>query len=240
MTEQDEPARGRDAELLWGARQRPTRGPKPSLRLEDIVRVAIDIADAEGLDALSMQRIAAELGAGTMSLYRYVPGKNELVSLMLDTAIGAPPTVDTTSGWRAALDHWAHATLAVFQRHPWALATATTRRTLGPNETAFAETALRALAGTGLDPTTMMDTLMLLNGFVRGTAQLTVPAPEQGEGQPHLSADLIRESGSAHRFPTLMTVFEAAATEPERPQRGFEYGLQRILDGIEAHVNASG
>ena len=74
----------RSVELLWGQPERPNRGPKPGLSVERIVRVAIEIADAEGLPAVSMQRVASEFGFTTMSLYRYVPGKNELIDLMIE------------------------------------------------------------------------------------------------------------------------------------------------------------
>src|SRR6266496_4469960 len=101
------------AELLWGQRERPSRGPKPGLSLDGIVRAAIKIADAEGLDAVSMQRVAAEFGFATMSLYRYVPGKSELIDLMIDTAIGPPPDLSVIpGGWRPKLTVWA--------RHTWA------------------------------------------------------------------------------------------------------------------------
>src|SRR5689334_22149881 len=80
--------RARTADLLWGPRERPSRGPKPGLTRDGIVRAAIGVADAEGLAAVSMQRVAAEVGFTTMALYRYVPGKNELVALMVDSAVG--------------------------------------------------------------------------------------------------------------------------------------------------------
>src|SRR5215218_3749291 len=105
-------------EFLWGARAQPTRGPKPTLSLDRITDTAIAIADAEGLAAVSMQRVAAELGFTKMSLYRYVPGKAELVALMVERAIGDPPTIDTAD-WRAGLKDWSHQLLAGYLRHPW-------------------------------------------------------------------------------------------------------------------------
>src|SRR5215207_6107774 len=91
----------RTLELLWGARRRPRRGPKPSLSVEQIVSAAVEVADDEGLAALSMQRVAERLGFTTMSLYRYVPGKGELIDLMLDAAFGRPPDPeDEAPNWR--------------------------------------------------------------------------------------------------------------------------------------------
>src|SRR5438105_13318066 len=107
-------------ELLWGPGKRPSRGPKPGLSLERIVLAAIAIADAEGLSAVSMQRVAAECGFTTMSLYRYVPSKNELLDLMIDTAVGQPPKLhEIPGGWRPKLAEWAWQTWSGFHQHPW-------------------------------------------------------------------------------------------------------------------------
>src|ERR1700742_4126867 len=99
------------ADFLWHDRAKPTRGPKPALTLEQIADAAIAIADAEGLAAVSMQRVAADLGYTKMSLYRYLPGKAELVSLMLERGVGEPPAL-TAGGWREALTEWSRLLLA--------------------------------------------------------------------------------------------------------------------------------
>ncbi|GFJ93720.1 TetR/AcrR family transcriptional regulator [Phytohabitans rumicis] len=112
MTSQHDPTEQlrRTIDLLWGEWARPARGPKPSLTLDRIVDAAIALADREGIDALSMRRVAAELGAGTMSLYRHVPGKAELLALMLDKVSDPgrrPPAWQVPAGepwWR-----WWHA-----------------------------------------------------------------------------------------------------------------------------------
>src|SRR3954453_12429425 len=118
-------------EFLWGGRTQPTRGPKPALSLDGIADAAIAVADAEGLAAVSMQRVAADLGYTKMSLYRYVPGKAELVAAMLERAIGEPP--ETTGEWRPALREWAENLLAAYAAHAWSLAATTGRRPIGPN-----------------------------------------------------------------------------------------------------------
>src|ERR1700754_3557298 len=95
----------RSLELLWRRQQPPTRGPKQRLDLDEIVRAAIEVADADGLSALSMRKVAERLGVGTMSLYTYVPGKAELVDVMLDTVcgeVGMPE--DVPGGWRGRLE----------------------------------------------------------------------------------------------------------------------------------------
>src|SRR5687768_86463 len=97
----------RSLELLWGTGEPAARGPKPGLNLPRIVDAAVALADREGLGALSMRRVAAELGVGTMSLYRHVPGKGELLDLMLDKVGGMnedPSTWDSITDWRGALE----------------------------------------------------------------------------------------------------------------------------------------
>src|SRR4051794_8780616 len=107
-------------EFLWHGRSRPTRGPKPALTLDRITDAAIAVADAEGLATLSMQRVAAELGYTKMSLYRYLPGRAELIAAMVERGIGPPPGL-TAAGWREALTEWAEALLTRFTGHAWAL-----------------------------------------------------------------------------------------------------------------------
>src|SRR5580658_2476952 len=106
----------------WGVRERSHRGPKPTLSLERIVAAAVRVADADGLDAVSMGRVAAELGAAAMSLYRHVSAKEELLSLMVDAAWGdSPDPLADGEGWRSGLCRWAWAMRASIKRHPWAI-----------------------------------------------------------------------------------------------------------------------
>src|SRR6266496_1701688 len=96
-------------ELLWGLRTPPSRGPKPALTVERIAQAAIEIADADGFAAVSMQRVASHLGFTKMALYRYVADKAELLAIMIETAAGEPPDLGRVSGgWRPKLEEWAH------------------------------------------------------------------------------------------------------------------------------------
>src|SRR5436190_23908188 len=106
--------------LLWENRPPPKRGPMPTLRLDEITRAGIELADRDGLGALTMQRVAEAVGVTKMALYRYVPGKTELVALMVEGAVGAPPQAPP-GDWRARLEDWAQRLLERFARHPWAL-----------------------------------------------------------------------------------------------------------------------
>lgn len=245
MPDADEPRLTPKAELLWGDRKRPTRGRKPGLSLDRIVAEAIALADGDGLDALSMQRLAERLGKGTMSLYRYVSSKDDLIALMLDTAIGAPlRPEDDHEDWRANLARWAHETRDIFRAHPWTLQLVTTKRMMGPNETARLEGALRALSGLGLTPAQMMDTVLLVNGFVRGATQpdVDVPADEPDGVEPHdpSLSDVVENDVLHERYPTLAGVMAAEPSANDRTRaadEGFEFGLRCVLDGIEAQLS---
>ncbi|WP_067473923.1 TetR/AcrR family transcriptional regulator [Nocardia amamiensis] len=222
-------------ELLWGTQQRPKRGPKPALSLERIVAEAIALADAEGLANLSMQRLAERLGFTKMSLYRYVPGKAELVALMLDAALGAPPeiTVEPTSEepWRDRLGSWCATLYQRFREHPWSLEVSVGVRPIGPNELAWMESALGALAGTGLTNAERLDTIVLLTGHARSLVQ-QVRAMDAEALEKQIAgqfADLV--AAAAERYPESAAAFaeEGAAAGGEG---ALQFGIGRILDGL--------
>jgi AcrR family transcriptional regulator len=238
-------------DLLWGTRERPRRGPRPSLSLERIVAEAISLADAEGLGNLSMQRLAERLGCAKMALYRYVPGKSELVALMVDAALGDPPeppsqTSQTSptgrtpaSGeqqWRAVLRLWATTIFARYRQHAWAIEATAGSRPTGPNEMAWMETALAALAGTGLTGPERLDAVALLNGHVRSLVQVT-PV-----GQHDLEAEMARQIGAAlaahpDRYPQVLAAF-SESPPPTGRDNALDFGIDRILDGLAALIAA--
>ena len=146
MSDDDEHPIPPGIELAWGRRQRPTRGPRPGLTLDRIVAAGIKVAMTDGIGALSMTRVATELGVGTMSLYRYVAAKDELLTLMVDSALGTPPPAPADEDWRAGLTRWAVAVRDTYQRHPWALRVPISAPPLAPNNVAWLENALRAYA----------------------------------------------------------------------------------------------
>jgi Tetracyclin repressor-like, C-terminal domain len=174
-----------------------------------------------------------------MSLYRYVPGKTELISLMLDSVIGEPPRLDPRN-WRRALGRWANGNRAIFLRHPWTFVIVAGRRVLGPNETAWTEAALRAVSRTGLPPDTMLEVVFLLNSYVRGAVQLAVgQAAGDAANGPSFDLRVVRQTGQHDRFPLLLGLldaFESGDQAPPSDDDQFEFGLRRILDGIEALI----
>ncbi|WP_316525900.1 TetR/AcrR family transcriptional regulator [Kitasatospora brasiliensis] len=219
--------------LLWGPPAKPTRGPKPALSLERIAAAGVEIADAEGLGAVSMQKVAGLLDFTKMSLYRYVPGKAELVALMVESAVGEPPTAPEGVGWRGQLTAWAHHLADSFARHPWLLDATVGPRVLGPKELAWLERVVAALDGHGLTGPERMDAAVLLTGHVRGIAAQSRHTGPAGNPEAELLAALgtvIQEH--ADRFPAVA----AAMADPGGRDQALEFGLERILDGLAALV----
>jgi AcrR family transcriptional regulator len=217
--------------LLWERRPQPRRGPRPALTLEVIADTGIEIADADGIPAVTMQRVAESLGVTKMSLYRYVPGKVELVALMTDMALGAPAPLGS-AGWRPTLHEWAIQMFHRFWRHPWALEVTVGARAMGPNEIAWLEQAVAALDGTGLDGGEMLDVAVTLIGHVRTIAQ---HGAAMGSERPEQEMDSALAAIVRHRedrFPALAAALESAATHGSQDQ-ALDFGLNRILDGVE-------
>lgn len=215
--------------LLWGGRQRPARGRKPGLSLDLIATEAIAIADSEGLAALSMKRLAERLHSGVMSLYRYIPGKDELVALMLDTALGRPPAVADPTDWRRTSRDWAMALREIYHEHPWWITVSTVNRVVGPNETAWFEAELRALEALNLTPARRVNVALAISSYVRGAVQ-----PElNGANAPRFGHLAYPETH--HRFPLTTAAFQSVdADTAAELGRFFEFGLERLLDGIQA------
>jgi AcrR family transcriptional regulator len=233
----------RSMELLWGTKPPPSRGRKPGMTLERIVAAAIEVADAEGLDGLSMRRVADALGIGTMSLYRYVPSKAELHDLMLDAVVGEEPLADLTAdGWRPGLERYARVSLDGYLRHPWLLRASLTRGAMGPNQTGALDAVLAVLEGTGLTGGEMMAVVELITGYVRGVAQQRMDAAlvmkRSGMSDEQFWADfapLLDSHLSPERYPALTRIWRDAELDWVDT---FEFGLARLLDGIERLVDA--
>jgi AcrR family transcriptional regulator len=212
------------AALLWRAAPASGRtGARSALGIDRIVVAAVRLADSEGLAALSMRRVAGELGVGAMTLYGHVPGRGELLALMLDAVLGelhADERSVTSGNWRARLDAVARANRTFFLQHPWAAQVAGDHPPMGPNALRRYELELRAVDGLGLSELQMDHLVTLVDGFVRGSvgrAQRPAAAPPDGE---------------LDRFPTAARVSAATTAAREDAERSFEFGLERLLDGI--------
>jgi len=235
----------------WGVRDRPHKGPKPGLSLERIVAAAVQVADAEGLAAVSMSRVAAELGTAPMSLYRYVTAKDELLALMLDAAYGPYPTeppLETApdAGWRAGLSRWAWAMRAAMQRHPWVLHIPIRGLPTLPNEVAWFEEGLRCLQDTGLEENEKASAILLVSGYVRNAAMIDadIEAAVRASGKTPDEwmasyARTLTVLADPRRFPAL-TKFIAAGVfdRADPPEAEFTFGLDRVLDGLAALIQS--
>ncbi|MBU2662773.1 TetR/AcrR family transcriptional regulator [Actinoplanes bogorensis] len=195
------------------------RGRPPAHTREQVVDAAIGIADAEGLGALTMRRIAQDLGAGAMSLYTYVPDKDRLLDLMVDRVGGSLVVGKPTGDWRTDLIALAGAQRKLMLAHPWLPAALPNRRLTGRNMLAYLETGLACLEPTGLDGPTKLEIVALMTGFVASFV-----TSEQGGAAPQEEqVALIGEAVASGDFPQLA----AALTEGGQ---GREPGFDRIAD----------
>jgi AcrR family transcriptional regulator len=240
------PDAARGVDLLWGDRKRPSRGPKPALSVERIAQTAIGIADNEGLGALSMRRVADELGFTPMALYRYVPGKWELIELMADVGVGTPPeSIAAAPDWRGRLELWSTELLRIYMGHQWVLAVPLSGLRMGPNRLDWLESALAALGGTGLTEGEMLSAALVLDGHARTMAQI---AAGMAAAQETLGADewapafarMLEQVIDEERYPTLSGFLASGVFDKPAPDEedAFGFGLSRLLDGIAALIES--
>ncbi|MFC8285322.1 MULTISPECIES: TetR/AcrR family transcriptional regulator [Streptomyces] len=239
----------RSLELLWGTGDRPSRGPKPGLTLDRIVTAAIAVADAEGLAAVSMRRLSTELGTGTMSLYRYVPGKAELLDLMLDRVLGEPlpdepgrPAADPPApdDWRVAINRMATTYLDNLRRHPWLLKINQARTVLGPSALRGLELSLAALRSMGLRDPELIGVIITVNSFVEGLARTQGDA-EEAVAQTGLSDEEFWDSQRPYLERAMLSgAYPMMASMSEDTFSAdfdhFAFGLERLIAGFEVLV----
>ncbi|MGW0393794.1 TetR/AcrR family transcriptional regulator [Streptomyces sp. NPDC003042] len=243
---------GAAVRLLWGPPATPARGPKRGLTLRGIAAAGVGIADAEGLGGVSMQRVAGELAVTKMALYRYVPGKAELVALMVEEAMPDPAAALDSAlaaaggGWRERLGAWARELLAGFRAHPWLLEATVGPRAVGPREVGWLERSLAALEGCALSGAEAMDAVVLVSGHVRGIAEQERAAGAGGGGADRGGPDtelgavlgeVMRMRGAD--YPALGAALASVAEHGGQDQ-ALEFGLERILDGIGLLVERRG
>jgi AcrR family transcriptional regulator len=228
----------------WGVRERPTRGPRRGLSLEKIVAAAVKVAGSDGIGAVSMSRVAADLGASTMALYRYVGAKEELLALMMDAPLGPPPQPAEGDDWRTGLTRWAHTERKILLANPWIVHIPISAQPVTPNQMAWLDAALRCLVGTRLRPAEKMSVVLLVSGFVWREAMLTSDMIAAAKANDALA----RVPNSAYdsflvsvidevRFPALSALIaEGVQDQPWDVDGEFTFGLTRVLDGIEALV----
>jgi DNA-binding transcriptional regulator YhcF (GntR family) len=219
-----------------------SRPAEPGPDRDLVVSTAVAIADAEGLPALSMRRLAGELGIPTMSVYRHVADKEELVLLMMDKVMAAnpPPSLSPeTDDWRACVEALARLQWSMYRRHIWlAQAVSFTRPLLAPHAMAHTEWTMRALDGHGLDPSTQFRAAVMVANYVRGTA-VNLADEAQAEQETGLTdaqwmqsqQDRIAAVLATGQLP-MMARFMAADDREFHLDTLLEFGLQRLLDGL--------
>jgi AcrR family transcriptional regulator len=240
---------GRTLQLLWrDPGTVSTRGPKQGLTVDEIVHVATTIADAEGIEAVTMRRLAQALGVAPMTIYTYVPGKAELLDLMLDATYAGMRRRHTSGwSWQRRLTAIAEENRELFESHPWAATISTSRPPLGPGLMAKYEHELSALDNLGLSDIEMDASLTYVLGFVQGWARTAAEAraTQDASGMDDeqwwaANAPLLAQILDNHAYPTAARVGSAAGAA----QRGaynaahaFEFGWARVLDGLAALID---
>lgn len=231
-------------DLLWGRRERGRKGPKPGLSLDAIVDTAIAIADAEGLAAVSMARIAKDLGFTTMSLYRYVDSKDELLQLMWNASAAGAPEIEGDD-WRSRIRSWAIVQRRMLARRQWILELPLVTPPAGPNSLAFVEQALTSFEGTRLSDAERMGVIGLVSSYTLGEARMSYEASSAAaRGEPAFDyAAVLRAVVDDQTYPELHRI--AWSREVDDPdgtgeEESFLFGLDCILDGIAARIERAG
>ncbi|MEV7355795.1 TetR/AcrR family transcriptional regulator [Kitasatospora sp. NPDC091276] len=226
---------------LWERLARPAPAPRTTLTPQRIAEAAIAIADAEGLDAVTMRRLATALGVAPMAAYRYVSGKDELIDLMVDFVYGELSLDTPSSGWRDTMRTLALHLRAMNLAHPWVVRAGAVPLT--PNQLAIPERAFAALADHGLDADTTMAVFRTVTGYVHGSvaAELALRTLQREHGwsdgdetraglAPRMS--FLMDTG---RYPTYQRYLHEA-TRKDDPTWQFETGLDCVLTGIATHL----
>lgn len=232
--------------LAWGVAATPQRGPKREMSVERIVDAAIEIADQEGITAVSMSAVAKRLGYTPMSLYRYVSAKDDLLLLMQDEATGLPPEISAEEpAWRARLEELYEAQTEVYRRKSWLLTMPITGSPITPNSSAWLEASLEALDATSLTEDEKMAASLLVTGAARWRGSILAGYQQQGrakglndaevsEQESRLFDTVITEDG----YPFLRRAIDAGVFTSESDP--FVFGFERGLDGLADYIELVG
>lgn len=247
-TDDEPPALPPGLDLLWGRREPGRRGPKPGLSVHAIVQAAIELADDQGLEAVSMARVAQALGFTTMSLYRYVKSKDELLALMWNaSARGAEELVIEGDSWREKLRGWALVQRDMLDRHPWITQMPIAAPPLAPNSLTFVERGLETLDDTRLDDASKLRVIGLLSSYTLSEARMAhdaarAAAQATATGQPSATSfeGLLRQLIDESSYPRLHRIAWAGEIGDNPSgfdeQDEFAFGIERILDGVQALI----
>lgn len=232
--------RAAEPAVIWARPERTGRGPRPAHSRADIAATAVRVADAEGIDAVSMRKVAGELGMGTMSLYNYVPRKEDLYELMVD-AVSAEYTYAEPSGdWRADILGLTRQTRAIMLRHPWLPGLMSPVYGFSPNALTYLEHCLTCLDPLDLPYGTKMELIAAVTGVVMtyvaseiGAAERTRSLPWSAEQEQAVRIAYLGAQVASGRYPRLAASF-AEDAGPIDMEAVFERALRRTLEGFVA------
>ncbi|MFC4139999.1 MULTISPECIES: TetR/AcrR family transcriptional regulator [unclassified Microbacterium] len=242
MTDVEPEELPRGIALAWGVAANPQRGPKREMSVERIVDAAVELADAEGIGAVSMAAVAAKLGFTPMSLYRYVSAKDDLLLLMEEQAIGLPPEeIREHDGWRARLRAYFEAQVLIYLRHPWILSLPITGSPITPNSSAWLDGALDALGETPLQATERLAVALAVTGQARWYGTVLAGYTEQARTSGMSPEEItVREAAlfdrvvTAAEFPALRAAIDAGVFLAEGDP--FRFSIERYLEGVEVYI----
>jgi AcrR family transcriptional regulator len=232
----------RGVALAWGVAANPQRGPKREMSVESIVDAAVEIADKGGLSAVSMASVAAALGFTPMSLYRYISAKDDLVLLMQERGIGTPPdSVREAETWRDGLRLWASEQTGMYRDHPWILDIPIQGTPLTPNNLAWLDAALEVMRDVPVDYDTKTACVLALIAQVRFEGVVVRGYLEASNGDPDQidrdAVEMLNQLVTPTEFPLVHAALVEGAFSPVPDGNPFSFGLERVLDGIEAFLD---
>jgi AcrR family transcriptional regulator len=241
-----EPELPRAVALAWGVAANPQRGPKRELSIERIVDVAVRLGDDGGIGAVSMAAVAGELGVTSMALYRYVTSKDDLLVLMQEEGIGVPPESvrdELGAGWRDAIEAWSREMSLIYLRHPWLLDIPIEGTPTTPNNLAWLEVALEALAGLPLDGEQKVSAVLALIAQARWQGHIMRSYVEAARARGTSADDMERDTVAIleslvtdTELPRVYEALHAGVFSPEAEGDPFAFGRGLVLDGIDALV----
>ena len=230
-------------ELLWEpAASAPSRGPKPKFGLDDVVATGVSIADADGLARLSMRKVATRLGVGAMSLYTYVPGRDELLELMVNRVHAELTLPAEDLPWRASVEQQVGERWRMYERHPWLLDLNMARMPVGPHVLDADEALYAAVFRAGLRGTDVVSTTNLIIWQLLGAARSQILESDEAR-RTGTSAEAYWESRASfwetyfddQRYPTMAAVWEAGGFDDDQAY-AFNRLLARLLDALESSL----
>lgn len=244
MSDVEPPELPRGIALAWGVAANPQRGPKREMSVEKIVDAAVELADAEGLGAVSMAAVAAKLGFTPMSLYRYVTAKDDLLLLMQEQATGLPPDeYRVQEGWRAKLRTLFEAQVVVYLSHPWMLSLPITGSPITPNSSAWIDAGLDALEDTPLTDAERLAVALSVTGEARWYGLVSAGYTDQARSSGLPAAEVSAQESalfdrviSADEYPALRRAIDAGVFTAEDDP--FRFAMERTFDGVEAYIAA--